>query len=673
MFASTDKIPGVANLKSPFEFWGSVQQMYQSEKDIATPSASDSPYARLVKVGSDNSTETVNLLNSVADTELAKGIITAKVPRDSEYLTALTASSLLPSVENRDKPNTDVAAEKLRGLVSDSNSGTPEDNEARRYVRYVQSWLDYKHGLSRFNRAAEISIKGHRWITPGFTGVVFDQDISLIFLVDSVSYTVDSSGDESTSISVSHVRPIQDIPADLIDASTKLTNDVSGLKTKIADQVKSVYNSERAQVDALVARIVSESGRLKTQFAASAVRNDIFDYAKNVAGKLLRLQPSAIPIPTATTDAATFLTYLGSVATLVAIGEQVFAKSLGPNRNTAGAVAMQRYPSLATEWLNLASGPQNISSFTAVSDLINEISSFCSKLGSLINQTLSAQEQQAINGEPAFASTSVGETDLAKTLVSDGARLRDAEIALRELLRRIENIYDLPVPPSFFPQELINLTDLDKLYARVLGTKSNFYTNLLNTLKDGSPSFAGSTTANYSSMVKCLRKLYTEGWSSEIVRPGGNSLAWQHQTFLKRGYQTLREYLGTHGFKSDLAINISAEPSPTRFFQMTPEELAYTAPQVFDPSGRSTGFVWDDSAISRLVDPGASSQSGIMTPIPGVTNAATVVGRISSEGDPLVFSRRLQARDPSLCGEFRQQQIINYSRRHMGSRAYRGD
>ena len=682
MFAATDKIPGLGSAKSPLEFWGAVEQMYESRKDVKTPTINDSPYARIVK---DESSETVNLLNSVADSELAKGIITAQVPRDSEYMIALTASSLLPKPENRKTANTEAATDKLRSILK-SDPTNAADDDASKYVKYVQTWLDYKHSLSRFNRSAQISVKGNRWLVPGFTGVVMDQDVSLMFMIESVALSVDSSGDENTVISVSNVRPIQDIPTEMAAASSKLANDVSDLKKSINDTIKTVYASERKQVDDLVQSIVDQGAALGEQFKKAAARNDLLDFAKTAFTSLTGFRSSAVNIPPVVNDSVAMLKYLNTVKVLVALGEQVFSKSLGANRNTAGVVAMKRYPDLANQWLNLTSQAQSGSTIDSTETLLLKLTNFSKTLGSLINATLVAQEEQALAGEPAFASTISGDTDLNYALVSMGSKLRDMELALRSLLKDIENIYDLPAPPSFYQSSLINLIELDDLYTRILGTKKSFYANLLgpvgwsvsdNTLdlSNLNSKAIGDSVANYTSMVKCIRGLYTEGWSKEIARPGGDSQGWQHRTFLKRGHQTLRQYLATHGFQTELSPNMSSEPTPTKFFRMLPAATNVGSAVVYSPTGQPTSYEWDNSVVSRLVDPYHTSQTalslGLWSALQG--GGSPIPGRGSNDFDPLVEARRKEARDPSLCAQFRQQQIINYSRRHMGSRAYRGD
>jgi len=700
MFVSTDKIPGLDKTTSPMEFWGAVEQMYLASFDVDIPYKTDSPYTRKLKgtVGAADAGiddilnlkpfDTVNLLDAVSDNELAKGIVTQFMERDSEFMVALTAATFtkdnavakIREALEKIKSNGNMFGLDLGGLGI-TKSGKP--NESDRYVAYVQAWLDYKHDLARFNRSATITVKGHRWLAPGFPGVVFDKDVSLTFVVDSVQYTIDSNGDETTSVTVSSARPIREVPPELLSSASKLVNDVKKLRGLIDKEIQSVYAKERVSLESLFSALRQTAEKLKQLLFDATNENPLNEElflsvkagtggGKNLSQFKDNLRNTAqlfSEVPSNSALAAQLSSFLSQVDVIVTLGQNIFDKTLGATRDTAGAISMQRHPDLAKQFLKLAEDGISTDDAPSLGPIVDEMLRFCEELVRVIYEVLAAQEAQALAGEPAFTAPTT-EQELSRVLVTEGQDLRDSEMALRDLLRRIENLYDIPMPPSFFPQNLWRPTELDKTYNQLLGTKPNFYKNLFNKYGIKSDS---SYLEEYQAAFKVLSYVYDTEWAMEMLNPDGGSLPWQDETLLRRGHQTLRQYLKTHGFDTKLLVNISSEPSPTYFYQMNP--IVTSTTPVYDPDGKKTPFSWDDSVICRLVDTTVTTQSMMFARVTDPLDVTQYVEKLvgNEEPDPLVEARRKSARDPSLCGAFRQQQIINYSRRHMGARAYRGD
>lgn len=654
-YFSVDSLPnapaGTVKPSTPSEFYAAIKELYLPPgppNSLFNPAAisKESPFItdNLSTVQDPANRRSVNSLFALADSEITKGVITETLSLDGEYLLALAAA-------NRDKSNPSSAA---------TESDKIAEKLGKNYSKYVQSWVDYRHGISRFNRTASVSLKGHKWLAPGFSAVIFDQDVCLWGMISSVSFTADASGNESTQVDFSNAKPITGIPQNLLDAATKLSNDISELTKSIQDTVKSVYDASIKDLDDLLASTKKKGDVVISRLSQSKLTEpklltkDKLSYMFEVDVNFPVETVGISPVIKAYND------FAPSAAILIATARNVADKMVGPSRELAGALAAKNNPELATDWL--ATYDFSIDNFYEKDSLATTISNLMTwfdKIASLTKQSLEAQKNQALAGQPYFASTAADADKIGGALVKSGRELSEREAGLRKILNDLERNHHIPDVPKFYPTDFTDITKLDRLYTSVLGTPK-FYERYVSgdlvfpiiPYLDSISIMFGVLKAMYTDMkvITFGETRYTKSKVGDWVsanRSGESTMDWQHQNILRRGHMTLKSYLNTHGFESSLRVLISGEPTPTFFYAMTPyqEDWDKGVP-VLDPTGAKTPYTWDQSCLTRL---------------------------ISISDDPAVKARRAAARDPSLSGSFRQEQIINYSRKLMGSRAYRGD
>lgn len=674
-YYSIDPLPGIPKgqnaPKTPPEFYAALRELYLPPSAEGVSVSEESPYITttdtllrfsanklLQPLGSTTaqplgSQRSVNSLFALADSEISKGIIVdnALRPEDGEYLAALAQSSK-NNADNNDK--NPIA--KARGSV---------------YANYVQQWVDYKHGLSRFNRVASISLKGHKWLAPGFPAVVFDQSICLWGLISSISFTADASGNESTQVDFSNAKPVTGIPRNLFNSATKLSNDISDLNKSVQATVKSVYDASIKGLDDLLSSVKKKGNLVISRLTQS----ELSDPKLLTKEKLSYMFEVDVNFPVETVGISPIITayndFAPAAASLIATAQGVANKMVGPSRELAGALAAKNNPDLATDWL--ATYNFSIDNFYDKDSLATTISNLLTwfdKIASLTKQSLEAQKNQALAGQPYFASTAADADKIGGALVKSGQDISEREAALRQIINDLERNYNIPRVPEFFSNKFTDIIELDRVYRELLGTRP-FYSNLTQTPipvldpLDIPPLLTVQLPLSYfesiDRMMFTFKHLYPDldlisGFSGADLgigdwvsthKQGRGTMEWQHREVLRRGHTTLRQYLLTNGFEGSLRVLISGEPTPTFFYAMTPVQADWDrGVVVLAPTGDKTPYTWDQSPITRLV---------------------------SLRDDPAVKARRELARDPSLAGSFRQEQIINYSRKLMGSRAYRGD
>lgn len=665
-YYSTDPIPGIPKgesaPKTPSEFYAAIRQLYlpPSTPGATVPTAvvsQASPY--ITTTTTSNTERSVNALFALADSEIAKGIIVDNSLRseDGEYLTVLAQS-------NRNKGAVDTSA---KDPVSQKFGGF--------YGKYLQSWVDYRHGLGRFNRTASVSLKGHKWLAPGFPAVVFDQNICLWGLISNIAFTADASGNESTQVDFSNAKPVTGIPRNLFDSATKLSNDISELTKSIQDTVKSVYDASIKGLDDLLASTKKKGDVVISRLSQSKLTEpklltkDKLSYMFEVDVNFPVETVGISPVIKAYND------FAPSAALLIATARNVANKMVGPSRELAGALAAKNNPELATDWL--ATYDFSIDNFYEKDSLATTISNLMTwfdKIASLTKQSLEAQKNQALAGQPYFASTAADADKIGGALVKSGQDIAEREAALRKIINDLERNHSIPEVPDFFPSYFTDIAELDRLYQDLLGTR-DFYGKIVRATAsvaspvldplDIPPALTIQLPMPYLEsidvMMYTFKQLYPDadlfpGFSGADLgigdwvsthKQGRGTMEWQHREVLRRGHTTLRRYLLTNGFEGSLRVLISGEPTPTFFYAMTPVQADWDrGVVVLTPTGSKTPYTWDQSPITRLV---------------------------SLRDDPAIKARRELVRDPSLSGSFRQEQIINYSRKLMGSRAYRGD
>ena len=572
---------------TPDRFWSNFQHLLTPTAKAPTESAWQAPLS-----GSDPG---ANGLDLVTDDEAERGIVVSWQQMDYEYMLAVARTLELRTA---DGSFNEVAADELRRQLA---SG---DNP---YCRYVQEWLRFNHRLRRWSRPSSVSLKGHKWIVPGFSTVIFGDRVSYLAYVTGVTQSISADGTENTQVELDHVRPLGDVNVDLVRES-EATHAAAPAKSKAAvDDVKKAHAADLVYLRALL----EHAQRAKAQGDARGEET--------------------------------------ASAEILARADSCAASMTGPNKTVAGALTAKADPDLlarSVDRLTIGKRPTPTASNAAAA--LRDVARF-----------YDLQERQLAASRPAHGAT----PSLAQTISAARLTLAQQGAKSEALAARLERDADFPTPPAFYNQDLINLATLDDHYKRLLGCPA-LYTGAYaasRAVADKSP------YGTHTRMLQVLSAIFpalssalpvdlrlspaTSSWTDVQAADGVGTQRWQHENFLRRKAQTLRQYLATHGFRPALEEIMSDEPSPTVFYVMTPAP-AVGAPRGPTASGQSYG--WDDSVLCRLVD--EKTRSG---------EAAT--------GDRLMRERRARATSIFLTSGARQALVVAYSRKHFGSRGFSGE
>lgn len=149
---------------------------------------------------------TVSALEAVSTYEIEKGMVLNMAQPDFSaiYAAALQLSSKVEGVD-------------------------PDEDQLEAYKLFVSAATNYQHELARLNRVIQVSLHGHRHLVPGFSAAIFDSDASYMAYIDSLTFSVDPSGRESTQVSLSRGRVIPRINyTQLLDEVDAATQDILG-------------------------------------------------------------------------------------------------------------------------------------------------------------------------------------------------------------------------------------------------------------------------------------------------------------------------------------------------------------------------------------------------------------------------------------------------------------
>lgn len=734
---ATGLLSGEINrLQTPDQFWGNFTHLLDTSTDVEPPSDSAWHSHRDKRTGVQ-----VSILDQVADEELEKGIVLDWKQLDQEYMLALARNLNLKEL---DGSHNEEEYDRLRRIIGSVEAGSEDEEDIRRraYMTYVQQWLKYKHQLARWRRPSQIVLKGHRWLAPGFSAVIFDSDVSYLTYVKGVRHEVSADGTENTTVTIDHTRPITTIDAATVTEVESTTNDTTAVIRQAQNAIAETFDSDTAAFEDRLTQLEEDHGAV---VAARDAHANAEGQAALQAEILARAQPS-------------IRRFEENYALIVGRARAYADVVVGPRKNLAGALTARRNEGLGDALLDLldpAGDPDSPGSFEAVDDALSR----AQRAMRSIETFNESQVQQASAGQPSHGELPIQ----AEKLREAGLLLAEEADKLEALIARLDTQLDFPVPPPFYNEDFISLATLDAQYRDLLGCQP-FYTGEYSrgiTYEELPSDFVGPLSENqaragaYLEHLKMVRmfarvfpavnrtaidpqstsvgvdngKLETSpsSWDDVVssVAEDQGTMRWQHERFLRRKAQTLQEYLVTHGFAPALETLISDEPSPTIFFRMRP------IPSPDQPQGvtsEETGktYGWDDSVVCRIVDENtrtgeiaerglvqgelisaandaisqATAGRDVVSPpeiveTPDGPAVQVVISDPAAPGgqrtllepiettttaprdaDPLVRARRERAAGSGsvfLTSEFRQDQVIAYSRRHMGSRAFSGE
>jgi hypothetical protein len=164
-----------------------------------------------------------NLLMSLSDLEIEKGIVTHMLDNPAEFLTAAAAANMALSPEEVKK----VALHELtrtEDLPPDVSS--LKEKQAAGYLRVMYRVADYQLSLRKLNRRLTIQAHGLRYIAPGFPCFVFGTHKSYWGRVVNFGIEANPDGAEMSSVELDYTR---EIPSKRIDfTSVKQSVDLIG-------------------------------------------------------------------------------------------------------------------------------------------------------------------------------------------------------------------------------------------------------------------------------------------------------------------------------------------------------------------------------------------------------------------------------------------------------------
>lgn len=601
VFVHTDGLDEELDGKTPDVFWANFAKT-MSKGRVGTDPSSESAYASSI-IG-DGGTSS-NLLKSVSDDELERGIVVTPQVPEIEYTLAFARTLNLKKLDGQHDLET---FDEVR-----SNLGQDGSGKTANYLRYVQSWLKYNHQLKRFNRPTALTLRGHRWMVPGFSAIILDDTVSYQGHVNSLTITIDADGVENTQVGMNHVRPVTPYDKNLYSRVRATTNRVETDTAGATDDLNAAFNADTANFEAKLAemRDIAESP------ATAAESPEFSDLYNEIVAK-------------AAANADTML---------------------GPGKTVAGSVTAQRDSDIATMHVGFLGAsaepaePGELQADSAIEDAVAALDA--------ITAYNNAQIDNVANRLPAQGAT---EDTINAINRSEGLFSR-TEKQLEALISKLDTDLDFPTPPDFYNEDFIKLESLDKMYKDVLGCEP-FYTGAYaKDIQGSGDASRGTAYIEHTRMLRIMSRVFRglpgqvnlddtaadgntlSSW--EDVRDSGtaaDTMAWQHQKFLKRDAQTLRNYLTTHGFEVTLGTLISDEPSPTVFYQMKPKPAEGNAVD---------GYSWDNSVISGLVD------DRELAPLPNLeVDADFIDGELSKEGVNISEKTKYQIFEPAKDGPF---------------------
>jgi hypothetical protein len=647
-------VPAGKTPKHPGEYWGNIISMLQPAKQPAGSdtedatgsipntvdlSPSDSAY-RAPSVQDYGSG--INLLETLGDDELERGVVLKQQRGDAELMMAALPDRV--ALTDGLTKLTDGGAVYVPEAWDNIKQQLPQSADGNNYLTYIQEWLRFQHRLARRTINTAFSLRGHRWIVPGFTSAVLGGDVSYLGYVESVSFSYTALGVEDTVVQMTHVRPLTSLPDVVLSSAKASSNKADQLIQEARRQVIAAYDA------------VSDiwTGKLQRMQRASAelIRRDAAVAAAPTAAAAARITAASEPVAKE---------YDQLYIDCVGQAHEYYLTAYGPRRDPGAVYSVTDDSILATELAKFEIGPETKLRASAADRRVAALTEATSAVRA-IERYNELQADQYENKKPSAAPTQ----NVVEAINSSKSLILQAEQVVRAAVRAIEREEANLIPPSFYNPNYLQFNTIDKIYQELLGCKP-FYTSQfaagLTTSQESDPAVASASA--HQALVRLLSRVFPalqrsslvavpadvdtkfSGWDAAVSDPTTSTMEWQHRTLLKRSATTLGTYLKDHGFEPDLEEFVSDEPDPRVFYRMKPVASPAAVLSVYGQA-----WPWDDSVICRLVDERA------------------MVGKAA---DPAVAERRAQVLNPAVTGEFRQQLILAYARRHFGGRAIGGD
>ena len=178
-------------------------------------------------------TTATNLLSALSDAELEKGILFNVDTQSMEVLTAAAA-------------NIELADDDAEAVIEKTETTREADDSIKSYRTLMSNVCEYLYQLNRYNRSATVTTAGHRWMVPGWPCIIFDSDIPHVAHVNSINFAISVGGYQTTSTSLSRVRPVPNIDIKLI---REIFDAISASQQTVDENKAEVINEYEAKID----------------------------------------------------------------------------------------------------------------------------------------------------------------------------------------------------------------------------------------------------------------------------------------------------------------------------------------------------------------------------------------------------------------------------------------
>lgn len=505
-----------------------------------------------------------------------------------------------------------LAAQQLDGHLSRSV-----------YERDQISLVNYLYELNRFaGMTANVSLSGHRWIVPGFPAMIFDGDISYHGNVVSTTFSVAPTGSEVTAVVLDYARAIPKIDFALLKAVNKHLSIIQPLM----DGIKEDRAAVSAKIEQLRAQIVLAHTKILTQLLV-ALNDEVID-----KGSLIE--------------------NIAACQEVYWTIEQIYGSTEELRKEDSALVALFNNVQGSTIPARLAWANNTISQEVIAPDTVSSfIDVFTEAKTRLLAVSTEAKVlDKAVNSShPIFAGVLAAASKTSKLAEAVGNSVDDL----------ITN-YDLAIPPAFYNENLIVLSELDNVYEQLLGCQpfySGVYAQQLETLDTVKEQLSNDRpeekrlrlVLEYIKGLLLINRVFPIFGPSDVNLPTWNdfnhkakdtvsAVEWEHRNFLIRKGTTLGEFLKQNGLVIQTAAAVLSNSGPR-------DEYLILQPQ-------TAAKEWDDTIFSKLVDEQKMSGSGQDAGIAEV--------------------RASLPRQTLLKTAFRQDLIVDYSSKHFGKRGFDG-
>lgn len=677
--------------RQPADYWALTDTSLISEKPAM------SPYQTPGDI-------TLSLLGSTTDEEIEKGIITRYRSEDAhpmQLFKALANHMALKDDETGEQGDRVERLTKNRDeLLPIVNQGSSEDTDDQAYIYIMKTIADFDRELTRLKRRVSLSLEGHRWLVPGFPMVICDRDISYIGWLRGHTFSVGSDGNESSMIDMDYLRPF---PVPDAKEYEKIEKEADDLKQEVEDKsqdLKIEYDRIEAELEAAYKDFLKATSNVETRIPPS--RDETVKLP--VIG-----DPTEIYI-TLSVVARRFKAVLNETIRQPTPGGKQYLKESEGAKSEIRAAANQ-----------LALTDRAESSYTIdlpLGELGNFITS-ATRMRAVVKKYLESQ-RKAVDKVKEIGPSAVG---LASTMGDARAtRVREnALTSLEEFGKVWKSLEGYPYPPSFANLDLVAVEKAEEIYKDLLGAQDVFtrisedkgITDPHKFSSDDVIDIQAHNRISYSKFIQFIRIMNTifpilnpeapevppGANTAEMLRSGGTSeweresekadssasvRLWEEKNYLQRSnLMTFGEFLRTNGLA--LETHRSEGSVPTVFYQMVPIDKTEVTAEKCDLYKK---LIWDNTIFSKIIDEWADAPREVdqiteedllrlKTPEFRIATVEVVGTSVSGttkfkDADPEIKKLRESVKNPYLTTAARQERILQYARRHFGSRLFDG-